>query len=75
MTTPDPLEIPELLALLVTQGCPYCFMEASSHAIAQRRIAGLQFAGALFLNITHDHLNYHKTFDAYIQAKKKLKAF
>ncbi len=72
MTTPDPLELNALLARMVAQGCQYCFMEASSHAITQRRIAGLQFVGALFLNITHDHLDYHKTFNAYIQAKKKL---
>ncbi len=72
LTTPDAIQINELLARMVTQGCQYCFMEASSHAIVQERIAGLKFAGAVFLNISHDHLDYHKTFDAYIWAKKKL---
>lgn len=72
LTTPDAIQINALLARMVEQRCQYCFMEASSHAIAQERIAGLQFAGAVFLNITHDHLDYHQTFDAYIQAKKKL---
>ena len=71
-TTPDAIQLNILLARMVKQGCQYCFMEASSHAIVQKRIAGLQFAGAVFLNITHDHLDYHKTFDAYIRAKKKL---
>ena len=71
-TTPDAIQLNALLARMVEQGCQYCFMEASSHAIVQKRIAGLQFAGAVFLNITHDHLDYHKTFDAYIKAKKKL---
>lgn len=72
LTTPDALQINSLLARMVGEGCQYCFMEASSHAIVQERIAGLQFAGAVFLNITHDHLDYHETFDAYIKAKKKL---
>jgi UDP-N-acetylmuramoyl-L-alanyl-D-glutamate--2,6-diaminopimelate ligase len=72
LTTPDSLEINRLLAQMVEQGCQYCFMEASSHAIVQERIAGLHFAGAAFLNISHEHLDYHKTFDAYIWAKKKL---
>jgi UDP-N-acetylmuramoyl-L-alanyl-D-glutamate--2,6-diaminopimelate ligase len=72
LTTPDAIQLNALLARMVDQGCQYCFMEASSHAIVQERIAGLQFAGAVFLNITHDHLDYHQTFDAYIQAKKKL---
>jgi UDP-N-acetylmuramoyl-L-alanyl-D-glutamate--2,6-diaminopimelate ligase len=72
LTTPDAIQLNIWLARMVEQGCQYCFMEASSHAIVQKRIAGLQFAGAVFLNITHDHLDYHKTFDAYIQAKKKL---
>ena len=72
LTTPDAIQLNALLARMVGQNCQYCFMEASSHAIVQERIAGLQFAGAVFLNITHDHLDYHQTFDAYIQAKKKL---
>ena len=72
LTTLDAIQINALLARMVEQGCQYCFMEASSHAIVQERIAGLQLAGAVFLNITHDHLDYHQTFDAYIQAKKKL---
>lgn len=69
-TTPDALSIQELLRRMVDAGCRYCFMEASSHAIHQKRIAGLDFDGAIFSNITHDHLDYHKTFKAYIEAKK-----
>ena len=61
-TTPDALSIQELLRRMVDAGCRYCFMEASSHAIHQKRIAGLDFDGAIFSNITHDHLDYHKTF-------------
>jgi len=71
-TTPDAIQLNSLLARMVSEGCSYCFMEASSHAIVQHRIAGLQFAGAVFTNITHDHLDYHKTFKDYIEAKKKL---
>ncbi|EON76907.1 UDP-N-acetylmuramoylalanyl-D-glutamate--2,6- diaminopimelate ligase [Lunatimonas lonarensis] len=71
-TTPDALAINSLLAEMVQAGCSYCFMEASSHAIVQERIAGLQFRGAIFTNISRDHLDYHETFDAYIKAKKKL---
>lgn len=72
LTTPNAIDINKALAQMVEAGCQYCFMEASSHAIVQNRLAGLQLAGALFLNISHDHLDYHLTFDAYIKAKKKL---
>ena len=67
-TTPDAMEINELMGRMVDAGCEYCFMEVSSHAIDQRRISGLDFDGAIFSNITHDHLDYHKTFKAYIEA-------
>ncbi len=69
-TTPDALKLNELLATMVEQGCQYAFMEVSSHAIVQHRITGINFTGAAFSNITHDHLDYHKTFDEYIRAKK-----
>ncbi|QKJ28762.1 UDP-N-acetylmuramoyl-L-alanyl-D-glutamate--2,6-diaminopimelate ligase [Mucilaginibacter mali] len=69
-TTPDPVALNALLADMVAQGCDYCFMEVSSHAVAQHRIEGLAFSGGIFSNLTHDHLDYHKTFDAYLKAKK-----
>ena len=69
-TTPDPIELNQLLAQMVAAGCEYAFMECSSHAIAQKRIGGLKFKGALFTNLTRDHLDYHKTFENYRDAKK-----
>ncbi len=71
-TTPDALQLNKLLHQMVKAGCSHVFMEASSHAIDQERMAGLQIAGAVFSNISHDHLDYHGTFDEYIKAKKKL---
>ncbi|MTI21913.1 UDP-N-acetylmuramoyl-L-alanyl-D-glutamate--2,6-diaminopimelate ligase [Fulvivirga sp. RKSG066] len=71
-TTPDALRLNELLAQMVESGCELCFMEVSSHALEQHRVEGVSFKGAVFTNISHDHLDYHKTFEAYIKAKKKL---
>lgn len=70
-TTPDPISLNSLLKEMVEDGCDYCFMEVSSHAVVQQRIAGLKFAGGIFTNITHDHLDFHGTFANYIKAKKK----
>ena len=69
-TTPDPIQINELLVKMLEAKCTLCFIEVSSHAVAQGRIEGLQFEGGLFTNITHDHLDYHRTFESYIRAKK-----
>ena len=71
-TTPDPIELNELLGKMVDAGCEYAFMECSSHAIAQKRIGGLTFAGGIFTNLTRDHLDYHKTLENYRDAKKML---
>ena len=70
-TTPDPLALNSLLSDMVASGCDYCFMEVSSHAVAQSRIEGLSFAGGVFSNLTHDHLDFHQTFSAYLKAKKQ----
>lgn len=69
-TTPDAISLNELLAKMVEKGCQYAFMEVSSHAIVQHRVTGITFTGGVFTNITHDHLDYHKTFNEYIKAKK-----
>lgn len=71
-TTPDVLTLNQLLRDMIDAGCTHCFMEASSHAIHQHRTTGIQFTGAVFTNITHDHLDYHGSFNAYIKAKKAL---
>lgn len=70
-TTPDPIQLNNLLRLMVNEGCEYCFMEVSSHAVVQHRIAGLHFTGGIFTNITHDHLDYHGTFGNYLKAKQQ----
>jgi UDP-N-acetylmuramoyl-L-alanyl-D-glutamate--2,6-diaminopimelate ligase len=70
-TTPDPVAINSIMASMVEEGCEYVFMEVSSHAIDQKRIAGLNFKGGIFTNLTHDHLDYHKTFDNYLAVKKR----
>ena len=71
-TTPDAVQLNALLAEMVESGCTHCFMEVSSHALVQHRVAGIHFTGGAFTNITHDHLDYHSTFDEYIAAKKLL---
>ena len=70
-TTPDPIRLNAMMREMADAGCDYCFMECSSHAIVQERTRGLDFAGGIFSNITHDHLDYHKTFAEYIRAKKR----
>jgi len=70
-TTPDAIRLHQLMRQMVDAGCQFCFMEVSSHAVVQKRISGLKFSGAIFTNITHDHLDYHKTFNDYVKAKKK----
>ncbi len=69
-TTPDAVELNRLLRRMVDAGCKYAFMEVSSHSVVQKRISGLSFSGGVFTNLTHDHLDYHKTFEEYIKAKK-----
>ncbi len=69
-TTPDSIQLNALMCQMLEEGCSHCFMEVSSHAIDQNRIAGIKFAGGIFTNITHDHLDYHHTFSSYIQAKR-----
>ncbi len=69
-TTPDPIQLNSLLRQMVDHGCEYCFMEVSSHAMAQHRVQGIQFRGGVFTNLTHDHLDYHPTFNDYLAAKK-----
>ena len=71
-TTPDPISLNQLLHEMVEAGCTHVFMETSSHAIHQHRIEGLYYTGGIFSNITHDHLDYHKTFDEYIRVKKSI---
>lgn len=70
-TTPDAIQLNALLRQMLDKGCTHCFMEVSSHAVMQNRISGIHFSGGVFTNITHDHLDYHKTFQEYIKAKKR----
>ena len=70
-TTPDPVQINRLMQQMLEEGCTYCFMEVSSHAVHQHRVAGLEFNGGIFTNLTQDHLDYHKTFEEYLKAKKQ----
>ena len=70
-TTPDPISLNYLMKQMADAGCEYCFMEVSSHAVDQHRIEGLKFTSAIFTNLTHDHLDYHKTFENYLKAKKR----
>jgi UDP-N-acetylmuramoyl-L-alanyl-D-glutamate--2,6-diaminopimelate ligase len=70
-TTPDALQLNTMLETMINEGVTHCFMEVSSHAIAQHRVAGIEFSGGIFTNLSHDHLDYHKTFDEYRDAKKK----
>jgi UDP-N-acetylmuramoyl-L-alanyl-D-glutamate--2,6-diaminopimelate ligase len=70
-TTPDPIKLNSLLQEMVTSGCRYAFMEVSSHAIVQNRIGGLKFSGGIFTNLTHEHLDYHQTFEEYLKSKKR----
>ena len=70
-TTPDAIKLNELIGLMVSEGCQYCFMEVSSHSVVQHRISGLEFSGGIFSNLTHDHLDYHGTFENYRNAKQE----
>jgi len=69
-TTPNPIEVQKMLYKMVEAGCKYCFMEVSSHAVVQHRVDDVKYAGGIFTNLTHDHLDYHKTFEEYLKAKK-----
>ena len=71
LTTPDTISLHKLLNEMAEKGCEYVFMEVSSHALDQNRVAGIKFAGGIFTNLTHDHLDYHKNFENYFRAKKK----